>query len=70
MVLQGKCKIPSQFPGAASELGERRVTGKEPQGEEKVNISQKSSEVTRHVRSWGNWDITAIQGLRAPGPLP
>ena len=43
---------------------ERRATGKELQGEEKVNISQKSSEVTRYMGSWGNWDITAIQGLQ------
>jgi hypothetical protein len=52
------------FPGAAPELGKRRAVGKEPQGEEKVNISQKSSEVTRYMGSWGNWDINAIPGLR------
>lgn len=56
------------FPGAAPELGKRRAR-KEPQGEEKVNISQKA------VRSLGTWEAGELghhqtsQGL-APWPSP
>ena len=56
MVLQGKCGIPSQFPGATPGFEERRAIGMEPQGEEKLIISQKNSEETRLMESWGYWE--------------